>query len=100
MTEEDQALTSVAAVNRLFGFIAPLVSDQEDAPARQESDTAGREEFDREQQLVCRVVHQIRTEDTGLAFQMLVAMRSFFGSGGPHRLVFTLQPTFFGALAL
>ncbi|CAE8580979.1 unnamed protein product [Polarella glacialis] len=35
-----------------------------------------------------------------MEFQMLTTMRSFFGQGGPQRLAFTLQPTFFAALGL
>jgi len=49
---------------------------------------------------VCKLVHQVRNEDTDVEFQILIAIRGFFGQGGPQRLCFTLQPTFFAALSL
>jgi len=97
--EQDLPLTSVDAVNNLFNFITPLIKDEDDTPVS-EGSGPGKAEFAQQQQEVCKLVHQIRVDDTDLAFQMINAMRSFFGQGGPARLAFTLQPTFFASMAL
>jgi len=97
--EQDLPLTSVDSVNNLFNFITPLIKDEDDTPTN-EGGGSGKAEFAAQQQEVCKLVHQIRVEDTDLAFQMINAMRSFFGQGGPARLAFTLQPTFFASMGL
>lgn len=95
--EEDLALTGVEAVNNLFNFITPLIKDEDDTPANEGND---KDAFVHEQYQVCKLVHQIKADDTDVAFQMLSAMRSFFGQGGPGRLIYTLQPTFVAAMSL
>lgn len=97
--EQDLPLSSVDAVNNLFNFITPLIKDEDDTPTS-EGSGSGKVEFANQQAEVCKLVHQIRVEDTDLAFQMINAMRSFFGQGGPARLAFTLQPTFFASMGL
>jgi len=97
VTEENKPLRSVDAVNYLFNFIGPLLKDEDDTPNDEGKD---KEAFAVEQQLVCKLVHQIRTDDLDAEMAMLVAMRGFFGQGGNHRLVHTLQPTCYGALGL
>ncbi|CAE7921053.1 Cbwd1 [Symbiodinium necroappetens] len=95
--EDDRALSSVDDVTALFGFIAPLLKDEEDTPMDEAKDKA---RFAEEQHKVCKLVHQVRHEDSDVEFQILTTMRGFFGQGGPNRLVFTLQPIFFAALGL
>lgn len=97
VVEDDRSISSVEAVNCLFGFMAPLIKDEEDTPADEGSD---KEAFAAEQHQVCKLVHQIRSADTDMEFQILSEMRKCFGQGGPTRLVHTLQPTYFAALAL
>mmetsp|Transcript_34059 Transcript_34059/g.77665 ORF Transcript_34059/g.77665 Transcript_34059/m.77665 type:complete len:826 (+) Transcript_34059:54-2531(+) len=95
---DNRELTSVEAVNHLFGFISPLIKDEDDSPATE--NLAQDPTFIAEQHLVCKLVHQIRAEDTDAEFQILSAMRTFFGQGGPQRMVHTLQPVAYAALAL
>lgn len=97
VVEGDQKLTSVEAVNNLFSFIAPLLKDEEDTPPGEGKDI---EAFAVEQAQVCKLVHQVQCDDIDLEFQILSAMRSFFGQGGPQRLVHTLVPTYHAALGL
>lgn len=97
VVEDDRALTSVEAVNSLFTFITPLLKDEEDTPSNEGSD---KQAFLAEQQQVCKLVHQVRHEDTDVEFQILTAMRGYFGQGGPQRLMHTLQPTFYAAMGL
>lgn len=95
--EENRMLTSVEAVNGLFTFISTLIKDEDDTPQDEGPD---RPSFASEQRQVCRLVHQIQSEDTDVEFQMISAMRSFFGEGGPSRLVYTLPPTTIAACGL
>ncbi|CAK9027838.1 unnamed protein product [Durusdinium trenchii] len=97
IVEEDRPLNSVEDVKALFNFISPLVKDEADTPADEGKDKA---RFAEEQQKVCKLVHQVRHEDTDVEYQILTEMRGFFGQGGPQRLIFSLQPIFFGALGL
>lgn len=97
IVEENLALSSIDAVNSLFNFIGPLLKDEDDTPA---DEGKNKEIFSSEQSQVCKLVHQVRHPDTDIEFQMLTAMRGFFGQGGPQRLAFTLQPVFFAALGL
>ena len=95
--EEDRPLSSLDDVKALFSFISPLVKDEADTPADEGKDKA---RFAEEQQMVCKLVHQVRHEDTDVEYQILTEMRGSFGQGGPQRLIFSLQPIFFGALGL
>lgn len=97
IVEEDRPLSSLDDVKALFSFISPLVKDEADTPADEGKDKA---RFAEEQQMVCKLVHQIRHEDTDVEYQILTEMRGSFGQGGPQRLIFSLQPIFFGALGL
>lgn len=97
IVEEDRPLSSLDDVKALFSFISPLVKDEADTPADERKDKA---RFAEEQQMVCKLVHQIRHEDTDVEYQILTEMRGSFGQGGPQRLIFSLQPIFFGALGL
>lgn len=94
--DNDMKLQSVDVVHSLFKFIAPLISDQPDTPGNETK----MPEFAAEQQQVCRLVHQIFSGDPDTDFQMLTAVRNFFGQGGQQRLVHSLPPVFFAATAL
>merc|ERR1711865_1118365 len=71
IVETDLALTSAEMLNSLFTFIMPLLRDEEDTPAS-EGEGAN---FAAEQQLVSRLVHHIRCEDTDVELQILTAAR-------------------------
>jgi len=73
--EGENALSTVEAVNHLFGTISPLLKDEEDTPTEEGRNT---EAFTHEQHQVCRLIHKIRNDDTDVEFQILQTMRSFF----------------------
>lgn len=81
----------------LFNLLSPLIKDQHDTPHDEGSDP---EVFAQEQQQVCKLVHQVQTDDPDLAMQMLTIMRSGFGEGGPQRISWTLQPLVFKAMSV
>eukprot|EP00443_Scrippsiella_acuminata_P109420 CAMPEP_0115754450 /NCGR_PEP_ID=MMETSP0272-20121206/96877_1 /TAXON_ID=71861 /ORGANISM="Scrippsiella trochoidea, Strain CCMP3099" /LENGTH=239 /DNA_ID=CAMNT_0003199859 /DNA_START=49 /DNA_END=765 /DNA_ORIENTATION=+ len=97
VTEDNHSLVSVEGVNQLFRFIEPLLRDMQDTPPTEGHD---KETFASEQQQVAKLAHQLRSEDIDMEFQMVTAMRGFFGQGGPQRLAFTLPSTFYAALSL
>jgi vacuolar protein sorting-associated protein 35 len=97
IVEEKKPISSVEAATRLFNFISPLIKDEDDTP---ESEGNDKETFAAEQQSVARLVHMIQTDDLDKEVQILTAMRNFFGQGGPKRLVYTLSPTYYGAISL
>jgi vacuolar protein sorting-associated protein 35 len=61
-----KALREPEKVVRLFGFLAPLMRDEPDAPAADEDD------FAEEQGLVARLVHLVDSPDTDVVFQARV----------------------------
>eukprot|EP00929_Paragymnodinium_shiwhaense_P120636 TRINITY_DN92629_c0_g1_i1.p1 TRINITY_DN92629_c0_g1~~TRINITY_DN92629_c0_g1_i1.p1 ORF type:complete len:845 (+),score=209.16 TRINITY_DN92629_c0_g1_i1:78-2537(+) len=93
----NKALRSAEAVQSLFSFIQPLLKDLPDTPP---DEGKNKSVFASEQVLIARLVHQIRGAGLDDDFQMLMAMRSFFGEGGPDRLSFTLPPVLHYALKL
>jgi vacuolar protein sorting-associated protein 35 len=95
IVEENIALTNAESVASLFTFISPLVKDEPDMPADEGNDA---ETFAREQQNVCKLVHQVRADDMDTEYAVLNAMRSQFGAGGPKRIVHTLQPIIYAAM--
>merc|ERR1719221_2249795 len=97
LVEDDRPISSVEDATQLFTFITPLVKDEEDTPHDEGKD---KDVFVYEQHQVCKLVHQVRHEDTDVVFQILSVMRGFFGQGGPLRIVHTLQPTCYAAMAL
>jgi vacuolar protein sorting-associated protein 35 len=110
------ALSDVAAVERLFAAIAPLLRDSATVvkPAATNANRLGLDDDDEvetkvvavspgfrdEQQLVARVMHLLRSDDSDEMLRMLAAARVHFISGGPQRIQFTLIPAIFTALAL
>ena len=57
-----------------------------------------RQDFAEEQNLVARMVHQLRSDDPDEHFQILKTARRHFSSGGPRRVKHTLPPLAFSAL--
>eukprot|EP00891_Asterochloris_glomerata_P001826 jgi/Astpho2/1826/e_gw1.00038.20.1_t len=87
-------VTPVDKVTMLFGFIEPLLVDTVGAAQLDDED------FQEEQNLVARLVHQLRDPDTDVRYSTLVAARKRFAKGGPRRQRHTLPPVAFAALQL
>ena len=58
------------------------------------------EDFEEEQNLVARLVHQLSCPESEEQYRMLLAARRHFGQGGPARLRHTLPPLVFAGLQL
>ena len=56
------------------------------------------QDFAEEQNLVARMVHQLRSDDPDEHFQILKTARRHFSSGGPRRVKHTLPPLAFSAI--
>eukprot|EP00457_Paulinella_chromatophora_P001420 gb/GEZN01001422.1/.p1 GENE.gb/GEZN01001422.1/~~gb/GEZN01001422.1/.p1 ORF type:complete len:813 (-),score=157.46 gb/GEZN01001422.1/:626-2872(-) len=93
------ALDDPAKVNKLFGYLAPLIRDQEGVEPAELKDS-DRFEFEQEQHLVARLFHNVMHEDTDVTFKLFLAVRKHFGRGGTQRIEFTLPPLVMGSLAL
>jgi len=95
IVEENMVLSTPEELSSLFEFIVPLIKDEDDTVPHTD-----KEAFLAEQQQVCKLVHQVRCEDTDVAFAMLSEMRKSFGQGGPSRMTHTLQSVVTAALGL
>ena len=91
---------SVDQVETLFKFISVLVCDKEDDEGDGAGDDVDEEDFEEEQNLVARLVHHLRSDNSDTQYRLLVAARKQFGQGGPRRLKHTLPPLAFEALRL
>ena len=56
------------------------------------------QDFAEEQNLVARMVHQLRSDDPDEHFQILKTARQHFSTGGPRRVRHSLPPLAFSAL--
>ena len=56
------------------------------------------QDFAEEQNLVARMVHQLRSDDPDEHFQILKTARQHFSTGGPRRVRHTLPPLAFSSL--
>jgi vacuolar protein sorting-associated protein 35 len=90
-------LDTLTKVNKLFGYIVPLIRDEGEAKVVSDAD---RFEFDQEQNLVARLFHNIVSDDTDTHFKLYAAARKHFGRGGTQRIEATLPPLVFGSLQL
>ena len=82
-------------VSSFLELLSPLITDQEDQP--EELDM---EEFVDEQIAVAKLIHYFSSKERDSQYQILVLARKHFGSGGEHRIKFTLPPLIFTALRL
>ena len=94
----DQRVSEARHAETLFRFISCLVRDPPGGLAPE--DEPDDEDFEEEQNLVARLVHCLRSEDSDTQYRLLVVARKQFGAGGPRRLVKTLPPLAFEALRL
>jgi vacuolar protein sorting-associated protein 35 len=83
-------------VEKLFGFIQPIVKDESDQP----DDDEDKDEFEEEQNLVAPVVQLFENENSDVLFKMYCTARRHFGQGGTARIKHTLPPLIFCALQL
>jgi len=89
-------LTSTEMIRNLFsGVISPLIKDEDGTEGNETAQA-----FTTEQQAVCKLVHQVRGTSVEEELQMYTTMRTFFGQGGPNRMVHTLQPVVYAAIGL
>ncbi|CAD6195288.1 unnamed protein product [Caenorhabditis auriculariae] len=91
MLDQETLITNEEEFRTVCGLISPLLEDQKDQP----SDAHESEDFFDEQHILARVVHLLRVEDADQQFLLLNNARKVFGSGGRHRLQFTLPPIVF-----
>jgi len=90
-------LDSVAKVDTLFRYIAPIIKDEAEAKRVPDDD---RFEFEQEQHLVARMFNLVYNADTDIHFQLYVTSRKYFGLGGTQRIEYTLPALVFGSLQL
>eukprot|EP00947_MAST-08B_sp_MAST-8B-sp1_P005382 g5382.t1 len=96
-------LTNAELVDRLFLFISPLIKDAADTPTEEDEAAGGPEaaaQFEREQQLVARLVHLMHDDDSDALFAIYSTARTQFGKGGMRRIKFTLVPLLFRYMRL
>jgi vacuolar protein sorting-associated protein 35 len=96
-------LSDVDMVEQLFGSITPLLRDKEGTAPPTDED--GRElpptqQFKDEQNLVARVVHLMKSDDTDALLRVYGIAKKHFTNGGTQRIKYTLTPLVFGGLAL
>ncbi len=95
--DKKSVLGSSEVVEQLCNFISPLIMDEDDTP---EESQVNADEFEAEQNLVCRMVHLIQSSDNDELFKCYLKARSYFGQGGSRRIRVTLTPLIFRALQL
>ncbi|XP_043191248.1 vacuolar protein sorting-associated protein 35-like isoform X1 [Amphibalanus amphitrite] len=92
--EADIRVQEAAQVDSLLTLIGVLVTDQPDAASDFSDD-----DFNEEQELVGRFLHQMRSEDADQQYLILTSARRHLGAGG-RRIKFTLPPLLFKAYRL
>ena len=93
---ETRRVTDAPTLTRFMVVIESLLYDvvgSSNEPASEESSNA-------EQVRVCKAVHLFYSDDTDVQYELLNALRSYFGRGGPKRLKFTLPTLLSCALEL
>uniref|UniRef100_A0A0N5AF59 Vacuolar protein sorting-associated protein 35 n=1 Tax=Syphacia muris TaxID=451379 RepID=A0A0N5AF59_9BILA len=96
MVENDTILSSLEVLEKFLLIAEPLLVDQDDQPEGLEKT----EDFAEEQTLVARIVNLIHAETADQQFIMLKTIRKQFGSGGNHRIKYTLPPLVFAVYQL
>ncbi|KAK9803789.1 hypothetical protein WJX73_008689 [Symbiochloris irregularis] len=86
---------TVQRVGMLFDFIAPLATDVEGVEAPEDD-----EDFEEEQNLMARLMHQLKAPTLDGQFEVLKAARDRITQGGPNRLKHTIPAIAFAALAV
>lgn len=92
--EADITVQEAAQVDSLLALISVLVTDQPDSTSDFSDD-----DFNEEQELVGRFIHQMRSEDPDQQYLILTSARRHLGTGG-RRIKFTLPPLLFKAYQL
>ncbi len=100
-------LSELSQVEQLFKMITPLLRDRDAnaaaAKAVKEDEEARGEEsqqFKDEQNLVARIPHLMKNDDTDVLLQIFHLARTQFTSGGTRRMIYTYPPLVFAALQL
>ncbi|XP_037068040.1 vacuolar protein sorting-associated protein 35-like [Pollicipes pollicipes] len=92
--EADIRVQQAAQVDSLLTLIGVLVADQPDSSSDFSDD-----DFNEEQELVGRFIHQMTSEEPDQQYLILTSARRHFGTGG-RRIKFTLPPILFKAYQL
>jgi len=92
-------IPNVKKVASLFDFISTIV---EDIKSEEDEDDVDEEEIEEEQNLVARLVHQMKSEDESIdeSFAILKLAKERFEKGGPLRVKHTLPTVVFDVLQL
>ncbi|CAD7963138.1 unnamed protein product [Amoebophrya sp. A25] len=108
--QNDMRLSSEEDLKRLLRLLTPLLQDDPEqvqhlqpgsgASGGGQGSASDEQEFAAEQELVCKLVHQVGHPDTDKLFQFYTILRSFFGPGGPRRMAVTLPALLYKILDL
>ncbi|KAK0395806.1 hypothetical protein QR680_001438 [Steinernema hermaphroditum] len=96
MLENDTLITEVDQVEQLFDLLNTLLVDQEDQP----KDLGSDEDFIDEQHLVARLISLFHNDSVDAHFLLLSTVRKTLGSGGAHRIKYTLPALVFACYRL
>ena len=77
--------------------MGPLICDQSDGPAAEQSRKEDKEEWEEEQSLMGRLVHLLVAPEPDQQYQVLTAARRHLSAGGALRLPHTPPPLVFQA---
>ena len=98
------SISQVRQVEQLLTMITPLLVDNAaaatDSAAAAVSASVAQAKFKEEQYLVARVPHLVRCEDTDVALQVFIQLRTAFARGGASRMQYSFPPLVFAALQL
>lgn len=98
-------LSDIELVDQLFNSITPLLKDREGSIVATVDEETGREipatpEFIEEQQLVAKIVHLMKNDDTDVLLRIYIIARKYFINGTIRRMKYTLGPLVFAVLKL
>ncbi|XP_033755226.1 vacuolar protein sorting-associated protein 35-like [Pecten maximus] len=94
--ENDTFIPTQEHVDSILNIVNVLVQDQNDQP----EDPEDPEDFAEEQGIMGRFIYLLQAEDLNQQYLILNTARKHFGSGGDHRIKFTLPPIVFAAYRL
>ncbi|DAZ97408.1 TPA: hypothetical protein N0F65_011292 [Lagenidium giganteum] len=100
LTKRKERIDELREVEFLLEVLTPLTRDDPNEPTTDPTAAGIREEFEREQTTVSKVIHLLDSDDLDVKFQMFSVTRRSFGQGGVFRIRFTLVPLVFQSLAL
>lgn len=104
LLKRKEHVASVEEMELLMELLSPIIRDDpSETPLSIDYSSASRkelDEFEREQLVLSKVVHLIKSDDLDSQYRMLSAARRSFGQGGVFRIRFTLVPLIYRSLTL